>query len=254
MTAMYDLAMLADNTFIDPPNDSTEQVVMIQEMSADFGHRFEYGLSEPELELWKQHALNPPNKEERRQITREFDEFIILQAGILRSWLLWIEPVRHRLLQWHGEPNGAALFVRLGQAISNGIKGSSGECKFPIDDPAWYPFKRDTVIQLSALQSRLRTNPNLTGRRRFPSPAELQEIIDQEIHRSPADFPRLLENSRAFQAFFAHDENRTRLFVLGQLRPAKFCDELVGWSTGYDPEKARQMISHLGKTPSRVTP
>jgi hypothetical protein len=247
---MYDLAMLADNTFIDPPIDPTEQAAMILGMTADFEHRFEYGLSEPSLELWKQYGLNPPDKEKRRQITREFDEFIISQARILRTWLHWIEPVRHRLLQWHVEPNGAALSMRLGQAISDGIKGSLGECKFPIDDPAWYPFKRDTVIQLSALQSRLRTNPNLTGRRRFPSPAELQEIIEQEIHRSPADFSRLLENSRAFQAFFAHDENRTRLFVLGQLKPAKFCDEFVGWSTGYDPEKARQMISKLGKTPS----
>jgi len=121
----------------------------------------------------------------------------------------------HRLLQWHGEPNGAALIIRLGQAISNGIKGSSGERKFPIDDPAWYPFKRDTVIELRALQSRLRTNPNLTGCRRFPSPAELQEIIDQEIHRSPADFSRLLENSRAFQAFVAHDAKSARSLFLG---------------------------------------
>lgn len=245
---MYDLAMLADNTFIDLPNDPAERAAIILEMTKKFGNRFESGLSKQALELWKQYSLNPPNKDDQRQITRELDEFIIAQARIDRAWLFYIEPVRRRLIQWHLETNGPDLFVRLGQAISEGIKGSRRECKFPINDPAWYSFKSDTVIELRALQSRLQMNPNLAGRRRFPSSAELQEIIDQEIRKSPADFPRLSENSRSLQTFLADNEDRACLFALGQLKPAKFFDELVGESTGYDPEKARQMISKLGKT------
>lgn len=249
MGAMWEVAMtsshsLTVHTCDGLPADPEERKEMILRLTADFLTRFESGLKPKRLGLWKKYGLNPPDNLDKIHIVRALDESIISQAHILGAWIFSMEPVRLRLVLWHNEPDGTKLFERLVRAINLGIRASRGQARLPVEDPAWYPFKRDTVAELRALQSRLRTK--FGAHHCLPSIVDFCGLVEQEIQQSVAAFPRLLENLTAFLRFLEQNEETARLFLLGQIRPPKFFDEFAGWSTNRDPEKLRQMISGLG--------
>src|ERR1700720_1324983 len=99
---------------IEPLKSGEEGAVMVAMLTADFRSRFEAGLSETDRELFSNHGLNPPDKLAGARIVNNFDKFIQAQASVLGGYLFYIEPVRQRIIQWHGEPDGPELMRRLG--------------------------------------------------------------------------------------------------------------------------------------------
>ena len=225
---------------IDPLPTGEEGMAVAAMLTADFGTRFEAGLSQTDRELFSNHGLDPPDKLAGARIVNNFDKFIQAQASVLGGYLFHIEPVRRRILQWHLEPDGPELMRRLGEALALGIRVSRSEGHLPIDDPRWHTFKRETVVELRALQKRIARGP-----RHLQSREEILERIEQEISSSIAEFQNLAQNLGPFLAFLQQPEqSRTaKLFMLKQLRPAALFDQWAGWSTNRDPEKLRQLIS-----------
>jgi len=224
---------------IDALKSGEEGAIVSAILAADFSHRFEVGLSESDLQLFLKHGLNPPDKIAGLRITNSLDKFIHSQASVLGAYLFHIEPALHRIIQWHGEPDGPKLMRRLGEAIAEGIEATRGEGHLPIDDPRWYAFKNETVVELRALQRRAARQ---SAAQRWQSREEILKYIQHEVSESIAEFPNLAQNLDSFLSFLGQDDT-AKLFVYKQVRAASLFDQWAGWATNRDPEKVRQLIS-----------
>ncbi len=223
---------------------STEDALRLV-FSADFRVRFEHGLTPRERQLWDQFGLNPPEEQDKRRVVSLFDEFVIQQARVLGPRIFHVEAVVLRLAQWwDGEENGPDLLRCLGEALELGARVIRGQACLPIDDPAWYPFKREAVPELRLLRNQLRNR--IASAKRFPSPPKITGLIGDLIRAATLSFPRLAENLTSLVRFLEMYPALASDFAAGDATPTRLYDEWVAWSTNRDAESMRRRVSMLG--------
>lgn len=118
-----------------------------------------------------------------QRIGTKLDSFIIAQAYVQGTWLLWVEPVLYRISQWGtGESNGPEMLERFMRAIVRWSRAIRGRSRLPTNDPELRVAKQKIVGELKILQNAIRAE--LAGKRRFPDRRRIISLIEEKLRES----------------------------------------------------------------------
>jgi hypothetical protein len=182
------------------------------------------------------------------------DEIIIRQAATLGWRIGTSELVHWRMSEWELVP-GLELLKRHHRAIERAAGVVQGTKKPPLDDPTLYPFKIETVKELRVLLNEMR---DAFRARRSAPPEDLEPVLVSHffktVKRRSRSYPFLSANRLRWEAFFKEQPTVLRQSLAEiRLRPASLFDLWLSWCKGVDPERLRQVISHLGSSPRKPT-
>jgi hypothetical protein len=184
------------------------------------------------------------------------DEIIVRQAGTL-GWRIGLsELVQWRLSEWEVVPDGLKLLRQYLHAVERAARIFQRRQRPPLDDPSFYTFKDKTVKELKVLLIEMRK----AFRVRFSDPPhDLEPVLvvhfSKTVKRRSRSFPFLAANRLRWEAFFKDQPTAVLMQNLAKVRlcPASLFDLWFSWCKGVDPERIRQIISHLGSSPRKPT-
>jgi hypothetical protein len=180
------------------------------------------------------------------------DQIIIRQAATV-GWRIGLSTlVQWRLSEWELMRGGLKL-RRYHRAIEQAARIFRRVKKPPLDDPAFYGTKIETVKELRVLLTEMRDQSKtwLSKPLNEREAAAVAYFLEAIVRRSRA-FPSLASNLKRWREFFAKRPGVLSQQLSGiRLRPASLFDLWFSWCKGVDPEGLRQKISRLGSSPMK---
>jgi hypothetical protein len=126
---------------------------------------------------------------------RVLDGITIRQAGTT-GWRIGLsEIVRWRFSEWEMAPDGLGWFRQYHSAVERAVKIFQGKKKPPLDDPAFYGAKVETVKELRSILNEMR---NINSKRPPKPISDEKRVLSKEfaaiVLKRPKSFPYLNSN------------------------------------------------------------
>jgi hypothetical protein len=180
-------------------------------------------------------------------LVERLDDFILYVASSLGCRVVLSGLVHKRMIAWETEPKGPEKLRRLGVAMAQAARVLQKGVKPPVSDPEWYRFRMETVQELRLLfrmlAARIRVCPNPVRL------SDLPDLASSLLKEIPEGFGHLRRNFPSFCEYIKSGQSPIAPLLLGgKVHASRFFDEWIGWATGRDCERLRQVISRMGST------
>jgi hypothetical protein len=220
--------------------NTTWRELAVSDIESYLAEELKASVSSSDYENFRQHGLEIPDENSRRIVCKAIDE-IILQAAIEQGPNIFLVPVvRQRLTDWAlKERGGSERWEELGKRFALLARVVQGEAKAPLY-PWWVRSRKEIIKELKFLRKNFPAQVTHRGR----SKEELLNEVQHTIEENHEKFPKLLRIGFAFLTFLQSETEAFRRLLVEELSPANFADELISWMTNFQPESARQTISH----------
>jgi hypothetical protein len=217
---------------------------------------FRQELSVPENNLLKEEisTATPELAKKYEDLAEKLDEFILYQARTLGWRIILSELVHWRMAVWVREESGPKKFERLGRAMARSARVLQGQGRPLVTAPGWYGFKKNLVPELKLLFQQIADFVH--SRRRLVTVAQLLARIDGQIRQQAQVFPYLLRQLDFLREYLSNaDDSPIDPLRKGEkVSASQFFDLWMAWRTRHQPEKFRQKISAIGRSPRKPTP
>jgi len=195
-------------------------------------------------ELKKFAAVWPLADQVPPELYPRLDRIIIQQARTVGWRVELSELVRFRKSEWDSQGNGPALHEEYGAACAESALILQKKKPAPLEDPAHWEVKQETVSELRLLLPKLRGTFTIMKKR--PTVHDVLENFSKILSDSPATYRHLKANEERWLKFLEQNRQICRPILEGnRLRASTLYDEMLAWSTGRKADSIRQIISRL---------
>ena len=222
------------------PTSPVDRKIIVSELEKYVTEELSHLLSPADLELFRQHGLEPYDVAALLRIYAAMDT-VILQAAVEHGPVVFLVPeILQRVTDWVLEgDDGVRRWKRLGRGFARRSEVMRGLRNTPLE-PRWVRSRGAIVQEVKGLRKSLRAY--FAGRIRLPPDWIMSDAAADTFEREPDTFPNLREIAGSFEGFVHADPVPLRLLLAGNLTPALFADQLIGWITNYAPGSVAQII------------
>lgn len=239
--------MLDARTLSEIPRDPSERERAASKLEGNVMRALRHRLSPADRDLYRRHQLEVPDKLARFRIEFELDE-VIFRAAVTSGPRIFLSPViLNRVNDWMlYARDGAQRFERLCKCFVLGARVLRGQAKVPLSSDSWWVGARKRLIRELRVLRNFQLARSSKPRYGFKRPGLWASLMDT-LEDPSGTFPTIEKVGPSLVNFVETHPEAAQRWLDGDLTPALFANEFIGWCTNRSPEATRQTISKLSR-------